>query len=359
MDGLSIGVYGRIGTTKNRTYSRQGEVIAEPDPRHHQLEQELMWLKRGLGLTPGRVKECRTLLQLPVVEATATAQGGTVARAAFDILTAASRNLPSRLGVALRHAWSVDFSGQQHNLEGRRVAAGKDIGRGPKTVARLEKEAIGEMVVFLLEFPIERAAVFIQSASRGPTPDGHHPIEGFSFDFVDITYTLEGRNPVEWSQHQVLRADRDGIAGITPRYTFPGAPGDVEIFVWEGGKLGTVFPPTEMGLHACNIDFDEPLRRGRTLPIRFSRRVKNIRRAAAPWVGFGIIAPTEKLTLRAKFNDEMPVSVERRVGITLAFPTPIEPPVEVEVSRSGEAQVEFRRPVFGYGYGLAWKWADE
>ena len=326
------------------------------------LHEELRGLRRGAGLSLAKLRACKTLLKLPIVQAASAASNVGPAQAAFDLLESAAKNVAGRPGKALRFAWAVDFEGKAEDLGGRRTAASRtypELTVGHRQLTRLEDKAISDVIAGLLEFqPRDQAPPLIPKPpqSGGKTSEGHYPSTGYTLDFIDITYTVVDRQPTEWHQYESVRATVDGLAGITPRYTFTGDPKSVEVFVWQGGRLGDQFAPTEFGVYAYNIEFPKPLKRNQPHQVRYSRKMKRSEIIAAPWVGFGPVVPTEHLIVRAHFVGELPSRVETRIGLGMSFPSPLEPPQEVEIGPDGIAECAFENLVSGWGYGLEWTW---
>jgi hypothetical protein len=167
-----------------------------------ELRAELVFLRKGPGVTPSKLAVCPTLMSHEAVAAHQNLAARVVE--AEELLGRVLKELPDRRGNALRNAWELSGSVAWDTLTDRRISFASQRQCSPETVKTWENQAITDAVLLL-----QRG----ETVALSVAPNGAPPSAGaLQVEAADVRLLVRPRTGIESiEQRLTVRALVDGV----------------------------------------------------------------------------------------------------------------------------------------------------
>ncbi len=332
------------------------------------LARELVYLRKGDGLTRAKLERCLTLLNLPCVSRRLrSASIGLPSRAEraiaamrilHDLLPATTNSRTMALRTAL--AIGIEDPG---TLTGRRrrFAAARKV--SIDTVRSWEQATIRDLALRLIELGMHTDEVEVSGPRPWPAPLAGAPSPGFdAYEVhslaIDSLYRFrKGRVLESCLEIRTVEALADGVTGFVYSSRYSGGNPWVWAEAIDGCQV-TLSPNPNDDHMIVRVMFDRPLLRREVYRVVYRLNVSPDAGESLPVASKTTRHPTRSLTLRIQFAVGEVPEVVRTFSSKVGYDPQTIQPLGEYIPIQGYVQASFLDPPLGLKYGFEWTWPD-
>ncbi|MGH8931739.1 MAG: hypothetical protein ACRDZO_14220 [Egibacteraceae bacterium] len=332
------------------------------------LARELVYLRKGDGLTRAKLERCLTLLNLPCVSRrlrkasiglpSRAERAITAMRILQDLLPATTNSRAMALRTAL--AIGIDDPG---TLTGRRrrFAAARRV--SIDTVRSWEQATIRDLALRLIELGMHTDDVELSGPRPWPEPLAVPPSRGFeayemrSLDIDRLYRFRKGRILESCLEIHTVEALADGVTGFVYSSRYSGGNPWVWAEAIDGCQV-TLSPDRTDDHIIVRVMFDRPLLRREVYRVVYRLNVSPEAGECVPVACKTTRHPTRSMKLRIQFAPGEVPEVVRTFSTQVGYDPQMNQPLGEYVPIQGYVQASFLDPPLGLKYGFEWAWPD-